>query len=155
MWRAFFLAVGTMLIILGLQCLVVDQFTVSQEGKLAKLANKVVDIIEAPPEKPAAGGDVNFPLADRGGVQSPYGPSRFQDPFAPSAGTAGGSNPTFGLAGFRNGNDAAAGPKKVRKTRKVPTRDWMPWSLLAAGTIVVLYTKSSSLGESLGYTSQD
>ena len=154
MWRAFFLAIGTMLIVLGAECLVVDQFSVSQEGKFAKVVNKVIDVIEGKTEKgsnDAAGfGSINDGLT----TQSPYGPSRFQDPFATGATSAPAADRPFGLAGFRN-SDSNAAANGRKKTRKVPTQDWMPWSLLAAGTIVVLYTKSTSLGENLGYASQD
>jgi len=34
----------------------------------------------------------------------------------------------------------AAAP--IKKSRIVQTRDWMPWSLLATGAIIVLYTYS-------------
>lgn len=38
-------------------------------------------------------------------------------------------------------NPAQAGTTNVRK-REIRTREWMPWSLLAAGAITVMYTLS-------------
>lgn len=47
----------------------------------------------------------------------------------------------FGNAGF---NNRYAQPTSAAGTIKpvYQTRDWMPWSLLAGGTIIVLYTYS-------------
>ena len=50
------------------------------------------------------------------------------------------SNP-FQNAGYQQqnyyGQSVASGPRKSYQTK-----DWMPWSLLAAGSIIVLYTYS-------------
>ena len=61
-------------------------------------------------------------------VQNPIG----QNPFSQASY---GNNP----AGVNYGQVAAPLPKRSRVFR---TREWMPWSLLAAGAIVVLYSVS-------------
>jgi hypothetical protein len=79
MWRAFFSAIGIVLIILGLECLAIDSATFA-----------------GPAEEQAAAG---------------------------------------GLGGFF----ASAAPASNRVFR--PT-EWFPWSMLAIGSIVVLYSIS-------------
>ncbi len=190
MWRAFFFAVGTMLIILGMECLVAERFVVTQ-GRVSKVLGKILD------EKPAASGNLamgNFPqnamtqsfagqgARKQGGPNtglpfgssanggSKYGPSRFNDDYTdqPQYGRDyyGGmpsnqrqANQPFTLAGFgaRSGGPARAatggpgffpmqmGPVALPRQAKILTpKEWMPWSLLAAGSLVVLYTKSTS-----------
>jgi hypothetical protein len=52
------------------------------------------------------------------------------------------------LAGYgtSNANPAQAPltPGSARRLKILRTKEWMPWSLIAAGTIIVLYTKSLS-----------
>jgi len=71
-WRSFFLAVGIMLLIVGIECLIIDSATL---------------------------------------YSSPEYPSDYLDPAAATGTT----------------------------TRVVSPSEWMPWSLLSAGGIVVLY----------------
>ncbi len=81
MWRAFFLAVGTMLIILGVECLLIDSATfVSEE-----------------PQK----------------VQQAASNAWFPDP-----------------------------PKvvQVQSKKVVKPPEWIPWSLIASGSVIVLYS---------------
>ena len=86
MWRAFFLALGINLIIIGAQCLVVEQvvLTTNRDSKPA-IAN----------------------------VDNIYTPVSY------------------------NQQSVSSTPKKTFRPK-----DWMPWSLLAAGTIIVIYTYS-------------
>ncbi len=87
MWRAFFLALGINLIIIGAQCLVVEQVVLTSKRD-AKPAIANVDNIYTP---------VSY-------QQSPV--------------------------------------SSVSQKRTFRPKDWMPWSLLAAGAIIVIYTYS-------------
>ncbi len=77
MWRAFFFAVGTMLVIVGIECLLIDSATLASD----RLA----------PEP------VNY--------------SWFQQPE----------------------------PMQLSSDRVVRPPDWIPWSLIASGAVVILY----------------
>ena len=90
MWRAFFLAVGINLIILGAECLIIDQVVLSNSR--SESSNQV----------------------------------------------ATGNNSVYSNASFASVS-APEGPKSKRTFRP---KDWMPWSLLAAGSIIVIYTYS-------------
>ena len=49
----------------------------------------------------------------------------------------------FQNAGYQSGSYYQPAPQpKAEVKRSYHTREWMPWSLLAAGTITVLYTYS-------------
>ena len=58
----------------------------------------------------------------------------------------GGLNTPFQNASYRNSNYYQNSFQNARsqqpKQRTYQTKEWMPWSLLAAGTIVVLYSYS-------------
>ena len=92
---------------------------------------------------------------------SRYGPSRFgpSQYSGPAYGTGYGGarissgqtgTPTFSnqptqgtnaqLAGFRTGTTNVSAGKKPVVMQKIPIREWMPWSLLASGAIIFLYT---------------
>ena len=92
--------------------------------------------------------------------ESRFGPSRFSGPQSGNYGggrvdlSRSGLNPTnvqtanaFPVS-FPNGvNPAGArrdigSPGLIRGPRTILTKDWMPWSLLAAGAIIFLYTSS-------------
>ncbi|HBE67561.1 MAG TPA: hypothetical protein DDW52_05360 [Planctomycetaceae bacterium] len=81
MWRAFFLAVGTMLIILGVECLVIDSAT----------------FVTEPPKQ----------------VKQTSGNAWFPDP-----------------------------PKleTLESKKVVRPPEWIPWSLIASGAVIVLYS---------------
>lgn len=125
MVRSIIFAIGLFLLILGGQSLVVDKLVLSNRVRLPRLD-----------ARQAAG--------------NPYGQT--QTPFANgSSGVAG--NP-YSVPNFRVGQDqyysqasavrnapALNGPKRVYQTR-----DWMPWSLLAAGAVVVMYSASMKQG---------
>ncbi|MBX3420630.1 MAG: hypothetical protein KF752_03645 [Pirellulaceae bacterium] len=76
MWRAFFFAVGTMLVIVGVECLVIDSATIVTDR------NETVQVSN----------------------------SWFQPPQTVQVGT-----------------------------RVVRPPDWIPWSLIASGAVVILY----------------
>ncbi len=65
-----------------------------------------------------------------------------QEQTAPSTAVAPYSASPFQNAGFRQPQGAGL-PRRIQR-RVYHTKDWMPWSLLAAGTIVVLYSYSIS-----------
>ncbi len=97
MWRAFFLAVGITLILVGAQLFFVEQLEIKRvRGGSA-------------PVVPAVNSNGNFQPGYGG---SPYQQASFTRP--------------------------VARPKSP--TVLYTPREWMPWSLLAIGTVVVIYT---------------
>lgn len=78
MWRAFFLAVGAMLVILGVECLVIDSATLAAE--------QTVPVQQAP---------------------AWFNPEPMFDP-----------------------------------NRVIRPPEWIPWSLLACGAVILLYAKT-------------
>lgn len=154
MWRAFFFAIGIVLVILGLQCLVVDKFFVSQRGKLSELVVKVLNVVD-PPKKESgpnlAPANTNDRFVQNGQgfprpAQSAYGSSRFQSPFSPVSNSTGYGGQPFSTAGFQQASATATTPpkKSAKPSRPFATQDWMPWSLIAAGTLVVIYTRATT-----------
>lgn len=75
MWRAFFLAIGTMLVILGVECLLIDSATLAAE--------RPIPVAQAP---------------------TWFAPEQIFDP-----------------------------------NRIIRPPEWIPWSLLASGAVVLLY----------------
>lgn len=92
--------------------------------------------------------------------ESNFGPSRFS---GPQSGNYGGGRVDLSRSGinsnniqtgnafpvsFGNGGNpagaglAVGGPGQVLRPKTIVTKDWMPWSLLAAGAIIFLYTSS-------------
>lgn len=163
MWRAFFFAVGTMLIILGVECLVVERFVVQR----ARIPAAVAKVLDGTSKKVEPGGNIAQALSpsnqNPGSASSSFGPSRFSDNFSNPGGYYGGvpssrqsSNPNsgFSLAGFGQQSTGIAPLTEARRNasqspsstriRIIQPKDWMPWSLLAAGTLVVLYTNTTS-----------
>ncbi|MEM9943536.1 MAG: hypothetical protein AAF939_18380 [Planctomycetota bacterium] len=153
MWRAFFFAVGAFLILLGGQCLVVDQFHVTEDSKLSRVAYNLASIVDTSSPSTAA----TEPVASRPQARndSGFGPSRFQNsPFGSSGfygGTTSGNgraSSDFQLSSFGDLNPADSSAlgqpqKPAKKVRVIQTTEWMPWSLLAAGMLVALYTNLS------------
>lgn len=87
-----------------------------------------------------------YPSAGGTSPWNAFGGSRFQaSPYSPQQDTNRSGNSGFSLTGFggSNAKSAAAGPLNPKGLRVIKTKDWMPWSLLAAGTLVVLYTNST------------
>jgi hypothetical protein len=152
MWRALFLALGIVLVLAGIECLVVGRFMV-QEARLPSAVKKALDkngpvnpvsatVQSARPSSVAQG---------YGGVprtQSGYEPLRFSnDQFFPQAVATGTeSRAPFSLTGFGARGNSGPTNQTVRPVKIVDTRDWMPWSLVAAGVIIMLYTNRLAPG---------
>ncbi len=88
MWKAFFLAIGTFMIILGVETLLVDKFVIAEGRRVPRLV--------------------------------------------------GGQTPIYSPAGYQRGFGSTVNAPR----REFHTKEWLPWSLLAAGTITVMYTCS-------------
>ena len=167
MWRAFFFAVGTMLIILGLECLVTESFVV-QGARIPGFVAKILDGASKQGAGPLGSNQSLAQNATETGV-SQFGPSRFNDSFSrqpagnyyggvPSSSQASNANSQFSLAGFGKQQSATApatqpwngigrqpySPSTTLQRRVIRPKDWMPWSLLAAGSLVVLYTNTTA-----------
>jgi len=167
MWRSFFMAVGIFLILLGLQSLVVDQFLMTSNRRIPKFVTAKDGIFADQSAAPLAKTNGNRSILPSytnqypGTFQRPsfqqsaFGPSRFNQ------GSSGNINQrsNFDLAGFGRSkatsqNEASPNSPPIlvspaalnRPQRVIATQDWMPWSLLAAGTLIVLYTRASSPG---------
>lgn len=116
MLRSIFFAVGIFLLLLGAQSLIVDKLVVSNRASVPKFLNG----------------------NQQGQVPAAFG----QRPSAPFS--------QAGQFGYRNGqqpyySQASAlrnAPAQVKRQKVYQTREWMPWSLLAAGTIVIMYSAS-------------
>jgi hypothetical protein len=136
MWRAFFYAAGLMLIILGVECIVVGRFRLSPDSSFNKLARKVW----GESQETVSGQPDNRILARGfGSNPSQFGPSRFNN------------DPFFNVSNNLKQNTEAAfnlprqgipTTKSGRGEKTITTEDWMPWSLIAAGAIISLYTQS-------------
>ncbi|MDA7924278.1 hypothetical protein N9061_01425 [bacterium] len=162
MWRAFFFAVGIMLIITGLECLVTQQFVIHG----ARVPNFVAAMLfDGPKDTNVTPSNDALRMA-QGGYQAPrstarnsgFGSSSFDDPYQTESNYRrqnGNQRSDFSLAGFgqrRTENAPMAAPKVKQqnqttligpdKTGVFRPQDWLPWCLLAAGTLVVLYTNS-------------
>ncbi len=133
-----------MLIILGIECVAVARFAFSPESSLPQFI-KQPWFTSYSPEQPAPSDyALNAPNGGFGqsggyGHASQYGPSRFNNnPFQ----VASGSIPTQGASPFNlpSANNGQRTPQLSSSYFK--TEEWMPWSLIAAGTIVTLYTHS-------------
>jgi hypothetical protein len=142
MWRAFFYASGMMLIILGIECIVVGRFKISADSGLSRLAQKAWGNVDATIESDRA--EARNLASSYAANQSQFGPSRFNnDPFYnASSNLRQNRDNVFNLPN----HNAATSNKLVKKPRTITSEDWMPWSLIAAGAIITLYTKSLNRG---------
>ena len=148
MWRALFIAMGIMLISLGVECTVVGRFTISQEARLPRFIQEIWELERGQETDSEARELPSAPsVAGYGGMPntvSRFGPSRFG---ANSYGNDQFSQ--FNLTGYPAAATSAPPARKKKTTlREVKTQDWMPWSLIAAGTIIVLYSKSITVRDS-------
>lgn len=150
-----------MLIILGIQCVLIGRFNVAEEASLSRVAKRFLGGLEgnSSSEFPESGGSLNgfrdipnSPLAGgyggRPGQTSAYGLSRFNDQrggndrFFP-ANNFNSNSGRMALANYSNPADSAGSTGPLRASvRSFKTEDWMPWSLIAAGAIVLIYTHS-------------
>jgi hypothetical protein len=166
MWRAFFIAVGFILVIVGLECLVVNRFMVASEARVPEfLAKMMGDDAGVPGTQLAANQPRNISPnvappqyfnQGYGGVPnsaSRFGPSRLASKYSNDGGLGSQSrtnypNSQFSLAGYGSRNNGPVQSSAIsgnsRTVKILRTKEWMPWSLIAAGTIIVLYTKSLS-----------
>ena len=151
MWRSFFFAVGTILILLGVQCLILEEFRIDENSRLFTIAKRTNLALDETPnfsltppssQVPAVANQQRFSLPS---ATSYYGgPSRFQNsgydrrsPLSQQSLTQA-SNPAY-LSQFSDGYNR----DRVKAIRRYPVADWMPWGFLAAGTIISLYTNST------------
>lgn len=166
MWRALFFSIGVMLIVVGLECTVVRHFTISNDAHLPDFVNEMIANQQAPrvggsrqknvsseiaPPQSIPGYGNQTQMASQFGKPSRFSQSSFgNDQFFADRNTnrhasqrKGGAG-QFSLAGYgaQSRHSSKSGTVKATRVRQIFTRDWMPWSLIAAGTIVVLYTKS-------------
>lgn len=168
MWRSFFFAVGIISILIGLQCLAVEEFRVDRNSRIFAVAEKANRALDSsprqnfgPPNELNNLRNQTTNLANQQRFSLPSsesyygGPSRFQNSSFPNYQSAyGGRSPiaqqsltanqvsnTTGLD--RLGVDNNTGRTRVKALRSYPVKDWMPWGFLAAGTIISLYTKST------------
>ena len=162
MWRALFIAVGFILVIVGLECMVVNRFMVAKEARVPEFLTKMMsEDTGFPATKLAAnqGRNISPNVAPpqnynqgygTGANASQYGQSRLATKYGNGGwfgSQSGNSNPNsqFSLAGYGSRNTATGGSSANSRAGKILyTQEWMPWSLIAAGTIIVLYTKSLS-----------
>jgi hypothetical protein len=167
MWRSFFFAIGVMLIILGFECLIADRFEISNSARIPNAVARIFDSGNSPQSEfnqfaNSTNAQNGFGNSNFGGSQ--FGPSRFGSQFdnnqsltnanyyggASSASLRQPARRPFSLAGFggrsQSSNQTSGQSLLVpgKNTRVVYTKDWMPWSLLAAGTLVVLYTNATT-----------
>lgn len=126
MLRSIIFAIGLFLLILGGQSLVVDKLILSNQTKIPQLISG--NRAAANPYGQVAGNPYGNPNAAVAGT--PYG----------NAGYRAGQGQYYSQASAIRNAPVAGGisrPKRVYQTR-----DWMPWSLLAAGAVVIMYSAS-------------
>ena len=121
MVRSVFLALGIFLLILGAQTLIVDKWIMSRESHFG-------------PGQTGAQAQAGRAYNNN---SNPYRSASY--PYR-SASYRTGSN-RFGNRNYYNQVDQNQNSNTFKRVYQ--TRDWMPWSLLAAGTIIVLYTFST------------
>lgn len=169
MWRALFYAIGGMTILLGVESLAFEQVQIAP-GKGALQAIKRLLREDGGSSVAAASGNVNAVgnqsatnLAGRSPIGSSFGASRFPNggfggstfsaaPYRDLTQNGGlgirsgqsSSVPQIDFASYQTGsqNAEAANVLDQQPGRVIRSQDWMPWSLLAIGSVIVLYTRS-------------
>ena len=169
MWRALFYAIGGMTILLGVESLAFEQVQLAP-GKGALQAIKRLLREDGGSSVAAASGNVNAVgnqsatnLAGRSPIGSSLGASRFPNggfggstfsaaPYRDLTQNGGlgirsgqsSSVPQIDFASYQTGsqNAEAANVLDQQPGRVIRSQDWMPWSLLAIGSVIVLYTRS-------------
>ena len=141
MWRCLFMAVGIFAIILGLETMFLDQVLMTNKRRLSKIiAAKTRSLSERndaqnPYQLPSYRGDDSY--ANENAL------SRFWDRTRDTFRQPGYGNAAYDSAGkIEVPTYRAPVPAKSTGLRVVKMKDWMPWSLLAAGSIIVLYSHS-------------
>lgn len=172
MWRALFYAIGSMTILLGVQSLAFEQVQLAPGKDALQIVKRLLRDEGSGPVAAGAGNASSVVRSDDGqrvfqsASNSTFGPSRF-----PSGGFGG---TTFSAAPYRDltssgglsirsgqpsnvpranlasyqtgarGTAAGATNAALKPGRVIQSKDWMPWSLLAIGTVIMLYTRSFS-----------
>jgi hypothetical protein len=146
MWRSFFLAIGIFLFAAGVQCLAFEQFFIDNNNRVLSLVQKAsgaptpplgqnaFDQHAAQPSPASSQRAFSLPSSYYGG------PSRFE-----SANYANSPQANLPSATIPTGSQG-----KLKSLVSHPINDWVPWCLLAVGTIVCLYTKSLGSGRYAG-----
>jgi hypothetical protein len=147
MWRSFFFAVGIFLFAGGLQCLMFEQFFIDQNNRVLTIAKRAGNAAKssaqdsyrefaAQPQTQPSRPEFSLPSSYYGGASRFQSPSYNNQTIANELQAGFQSNtPQGGLAGA----NSAGGAKSLSPYR---VNDWVPWCLLAVGTIVCLYTQS-------------
>lgn len=168
MWRAFFYAVGYMTIFVGFQSLAFERVQLAP-GKDGLQLIKQMLRDENSGSVAGSTQQLEFPSGlqvARNASESSFGPSRFSSggfggsafSASPYRGLPNGSGlgigsgqpvnvPRVDLASYRSEvsrNQAVGGSKTLG--RVIQSEEWMPWSLLAIGAVIVLYTRSVAIG---------
>ncbi len=166
MWRSLFLAVGIYSLLLGGQTLVVDQFLTAGPRDLpgirdSNAANINQASYSAPgyyntnsQANPFARNAANpAPNIDPAVNDNRYLTGLQHSPYQLTgygSGNNGGSYDSgYRTDGFSTGGDQyetafQPAPGSLVRQRIIRTKDWMPWSLIAFGSVVVIYTTSFS-----------
>ena len=138
MLRSIIFAIGLFLLILGGQSLIVDKLILSNRASIPRAiaGNRGNPYGQA--QLPYGNGNGNFGNGNFG------------------RGNVGAGGVPYNTAGYRAGQGQyysqasavrnATGGAINRPKRVYQTRDWMPWSLLAAGAVVVMYSASMRRG---------
>ena len=172
MWRSFFLAVGIFTILVGLETMVVDHVIMTNVRRIPKMVTgKAKGMVNAPAPVVAQNQPVtarsqprfqmptfNRPLNSGPSARRPTTyrgtqSATFNRVLDSSGSSQTNRSPGNGFPRLQNrGNNLAAQPvattptapqpSRLKRSRIVETKDWMPWSLLATGTIIILYTHS-------------
>ena len=145
MWRPFFMALGIFSILLGLQSLVIDQFLITTSRRIPQVVNNVNSQFRGANGLTGLSNRSTYQTAVPGVGQSAYGPSRYNQVRTPILANrpAVSNSPQYQLAGYgrSNGQPIQVTPSSPVPFRVIQTRDWMPWCFLAAGTVIVLYSR--------------
>lgn len=165
MWRAFFYATGFVLLLLGIESLVFERVQLASGGGMSDFATRMFErasLVSGSGSSQGVTKASSEAAANSAGrsARSAFGPSRFADGFggnntfsatpfrSNSSGGVSGQVPRVDLASYASPVPSRATASRRRASGKyVYARDWMPWSLLAVGSIVLLYTRSMTRGQ--------
>lgn len=146
MWRALFLAIGLTTMLVGLEFLFVEQIVIKKLGrKSAK--NSVTNSANPNSTNP------NDPF-QTASYQVPYYQNSAYQQYSPyqNAGVSNGNrafNGNFNSGAFNNASVNTSAGNGVLETTGFHTyrpKEWMPWSMLAVGAIIVIYTFTLGTG---------
>lgn len=147
MWRSFFFAVGIFLFAGGLQCLMFEQFFIDQNNRVLTIAKRAGNAAKssaqdsyrefaAQPQTQPGRSEFSLPSSYYGGS------SRFQSPSYNNQSIANELQTGFQTNASQGPAPAAVLSRQSKRLSPYKVNDWVPWCLLAVGTIVCLYTQS-------------